>query len=418
MIDIKLLRDNPESIKKACASRQAKCDINKIIELDQAKRAKQVKADELRSEKNKATQQIPKLKGDAKEQLLARMKEVDKDADVVEKELKLLEDELTQMLYQVPNLPKEDVKVGQDEKDNEVIKEVGDKPKFNFKPKDYLAIAENLDLIDIKRAAKVAGTRFGYIKGDLALLGSALFQYGKEQLVENGFQLLFPPALIKDEIMKGLGYIEGIDEADKYHLDKDKQYLIATGEHALIPLHAEETLDDSDLPMKYFTYTPCFRREAGSYGKDTKGIFRVHQFDKLEMVALAREGESDQIHEAMLGISEKLISDLGIPYRVIKMVTGDLAFPSARTYDIECFIPSQGKYRETGSISTCTDFQARRLKIRYRDQGGIKFAHTLNGTAYAMGRTLIAIIENYQTKEGYIEVPQVLQKYCNFKIIK
>ncbi|MBU1148640.1 serine--tRNA ligase [Patescibacteria group bacterium] len=418
MIDLKLIKENPNLIKKACDDRGVKFDFTRTAKLIKEKSTILQKVEIARSEKNQASKQIPKLKGDDRNKLIAQMKKVDHDANKLEKRLKDIDQQLGELLLQLPNIPKDDVKVGDSEADNEVIKEVGQPKKFAFKPQDYLTLTKKLDLIDIKRAAKVAGSRFGYIKGDLALLGNALFQYGKDQLSQNGFDLIFPPLLIKDEIMRGLGYIEGIEEKDKYHFGDDGLYLVATGEHAMIPLHADEFLDNEKLPQTYFTYSPCFRREAGSYGKDTKGIFRVHQFDKMEMVAFTKAEESDEVHQFMLGIAEKLIKDLGLPYRVTKMVTGDLAFPSARSFDIECHFPVQNKYRETGSISTCTDFQARRLNIRYKDGGETKYVHTLNGTAYAMGRTLIAIVENYQTKEGQIEVPEVLQQYCNLKIIK
>lgn len=418
MIDIKLIREKPDQIKSACQNRGVKCDIDSIIKIDEERKKVQAQVEEFRATKNSASKQIPKLKGDQKKKLIAELKKIDQQSDKAEKKFKDLDNKLEDLMYKIPNLPRPDVKIGTDESANEVIKEEGKKPNFDFKPLDYLTLTEKKGLIDIKSGAQVAGTRFGYIKGQLAELGNALFQYGKDELLKNGFDLVFPPLMIRDEMMRGLGYIEGIDEKDKYHLDQDGLYLIATGEHAIVPMEAGQILDEKKLPQLYFTYTPCFRREAGSYGKDTKGIFRVHQFDKMEMVAYARAGESDQVHDFLLGISEKLIKDLKIPYRVTKMVTGDLSFPSARTYDIESWFPAQDKYRETGSISTCTDFQARRLNIRYKDKEGMHFAHILNGTAYAMGRTLIAIIENYQTKEGHLEVPRVLQKYCNFKIIK
>jgi seryl-tRNA synthetase len=340
-------------------------------------------------------------------------------------------------------MPASDVKEGKDESENEIIKVYGKLPKFDFKPKDYLEIGENLDIIDVKRAAKVSGSRFGFIKNEAALLEFALVQFvfdflvdeknikdiikerklsidSKTSLASKLFIPIVPPVMIKDENMRAMGYLEHGGEGETYHFEKDKLYLVGTSEQSVGPMHKDEILKEAELPKRYIAFSPCFRREAGSYGKDVRGILRVHQFDKLEMFSFCRPEESDQEHELFLGIEETLVQALKIPYRVVKMCTGDLGNPKARLYDLECWMPGQKEYRETHSTASCTDFQARRLNIKYKDKkSNTKFVHTLNGTAFAIGRILIAIIENYQTKEGSMKVPEVLKKYtCGLSEIK
>ena len=428
MLDIKFIRENKKLVEGAVFSKGIKVNLDKLFKIDDKRRQYIQEIDRLRQVHKKISkdQSIYKHfnKGKAKEITKSSLirqggiKEKRK-IKIFEKKLSIVNDEFKDLMYTLPNLPRKDVKVGKDETENEVITEFGEKPVFSFKPKDYLEITEKLDLIDVKRAAKVTGSRFGYIKGDLVLLQFAIIQYALESLNNSGFRPILPPGMINDESAQGLGYLEAGGEQDKYHFVKDKMYFIGTAEHSIIPMHRDEVLFYNDLPKRYFGYSTNYRREAGAYGKDTKGILRVHQFDKVEMISFCRPDESDKEHEFLLGQAEKLVQRLKIPYRVVKMCTGDLAFPSARTYDIECWLPGQNEYRETHSISTCTDFQARRLNIKFRDKTNkSEFVHTLNGTAFALGRILIAIIENYQTKEGTILVPEILQKYTKFKEIK
>jgi len=321
-------------------------------------------------------------------------------------------------MLQIPNLPLDDVPFGKDERENVVSKEWGEKTKFDFKPKNYLEIAENLDLIDLKRAAKTSGTRFSFLKREAALLEFALVNLAFENLIPEGFVPVIPPFMIKPEPFRGMGYLErGAEEV--YYLPKDDLYLIGTAEQIIGPMHMDEVLDEKELPKRYVGFSSCFRREAGSYGKDTKGIFRVHQFDKVEMFSFCRPEKSKEEHLLFLKMEEKLMQALEIPYRVVQMCTGDLGDPAAAKYDLEAWLPSEDRYRETHSTSNCTDFQSRRLNIRYKGKDGkLDFVHTVNGTAFAIGRTLIAIIENYQQKDGSVVVPEVLQKYCGFKEIK
>jgi len=287
------------------------------------------------------------------------------------------------------------------------------KTEFDFPPQSYIDIGQKLNLIDTERAAKIAGSRFGFIKNDAALLEFALAKLVFDTVLKEGFIPVIPPVMIRREMARGTGYFEQTDEKEAYYIPDDDLFLVGTSEQSLISMHANETFEADQLPKMYLGFSTCFRREAGSYGKDTKGILRVHQFDKLEMVIFSKPDDSPKYHELLLSLEEKLMKSLKIPYRVLSICTGDLGRPAAAKYDIEAWIPSENKYRETHSTSNCTDFQARRLNIRWRAKDGLHFVHTLNGTALAIGRTLIAIIENYQQKDGSILIPEVLQPYMS-----
>ncbi|XOB46521.1 MAG: serine--tRNA ligase [Candidatus Nealsonbacteria bacterium] len=404
MLDIKFIRQNPDKVKEGCRKKQVKIDINTLLELDRKRRNYLKDIESLRSEKKKlARAEIKKAK------------ELKKQIKEIEPELKKIETEFNDLMLQVPNLPQEGVPEGKDESDNVVLRELGEKPKFNFAFKDYLEISRKLNLIDIKRAAKVSGTRFGYLKNEAVLLEFALVNFAFEELKKENFIPVIPPVIVKPEIMQGMGYMERGRE-EMYFIERDNLYLIGTAEQIIGPMHSREIFKEKELPRRYVGFSSCFRREAGSYGKDTRGILRVHQFDKIEMFTFCRPEESKKEHQLLLSLEEKFMENLKIPYRVVQMCTGDLGDPAAAKYDIESWIPSENRYRETHSTSNCTDFQARRLNIRYKDKAArLNFVHTLNGTAFAIGRTLIAIIENYQQKDGSIKVPQVLQKYTNFK---
>ena len=422
MLDIKFIRNNPDLVKKGCQKKGVEVDIDGLLEIDK-KRLETLQAlEEIRAQKNKANKEIQKAKDEKeKNKIILKMQELDKNNDRLEKTLKTLNVEFNNLMLQIPNLPLDDVPIGKDESENVVLREVGvvsPRPKFDFKPRDYLEIADNLDLIDTERAAKVSGTRFGILKREAVLLKFALRNFTSEILIKEGFIPIDPAVMIKPEMMQGMGYVErGREEI--YYLKNDNLCLIGTAEQAIGPIHANEIFEEKDLPKRYFAFTPCFRREAGSYGKDTRGIFRVHQFDKIEMFSFCRPEDSKKEHQFFLETEEKLMQALKIPYRVVQMCTGDLGDPAAAKYDIEAWFSSQNRYRETHSTSNCTDFQARRLNIRYkRKDGKLDFVHTVNGTAFAIGRAIIAILENYQQKDGSILVPEVLQKFLPFKIIK
>jgi len=407
MLDIKFIRQNPEKVKKGCRKKQVKVDITRVLTIDQEKRKYQKTLEELRAKQRRLSFETPLP--------LKKLTGIKKEIKKIEPRVKEKEQELKNLLLQIPNLPFDNVPEGKDEKENVVIKEWGVKPKFDFKPKDYLELAEKLDLIDVKRAAKISGTRFGILKKEAVFLKFALRNFASEILIKEGFIPIDPPVMIRPEIMQAMGYVErGRDEI--YYLKDDNLCLIGTAEQALGPIHADEILEEKQLPKRYIAFTPCFRREAGSYGKDTKGIFRVHQFDKIEMFSFSHPQKSQKEHQFLLSCEEKLMQALKIPYRMVQICTGDLGDPAAAKYDIEAWLPGQGCYRETHSTSNCTDFQARRLNIRYKEKSGkLSFVYTLNGTAFAIGRILIAIFENYQQKDGSIKIPEVLQKYLGRK---
>lgn len=419
MLDIKFIRQNPDKVKEGCKKKQIEVDIDRLLEIDGKKREAQRALEDMLAQKNKASLEIAKAKEKKdKEKIILRMRELDTNSDRLNKNLKELEGEFNSLISQIPNVPFEEVPAGKDDRDNVVLREVGEKPKFDFRPRDYLEIGRNFDLIDTERAAKTSGSRFGFLKREAAFIEFALINFAFRHLTKNGFVPVIPPVMLKPEMARGTGYFEATAVDEAYCLAKDNLFLIGTSEQSLVAMHADEILSEKDLPKRYMGFSTCFRREAGAYGKDTKGILRVHQFDKVEMFTLSKPEESKKEHRFFLEQEESLMQALKIPYRVINICTGDLGFPAAAKYDIEAWLPSENKYRETHSTSDCTDFQARRLNIRYRDKSGkLNFVHTVNGTAFAIGRILIAIIENYQQKDGSVLVPEVLQEYLSFKQI-
>ncbi len=414
MIDTKLIRENPELVQKGAKNKGVDIDIQKVLQLDKEYREVQARVQDLREERNKFNSQI---KGKPSDEQIEKGKEIKKKLEKEEDELGGLEKELKTLLLQIPNPPKQDVKVGKDESENEVLRTYKEPTKFTFSPKDHLELGESLDIIDVVRASKVSGSRFYYLKNEGALLEFALQQFAFETLIKEGFIPVIPPVLIKKDIMKGLGYMEHGGEEDMFVFEKDQLVLVGTSEQSIVPMHKDEIFNEKDLPRRYVGFSTCFRREAGTYGKDTKGILRSHQFDKVEMVSYVKQGEDDKEHEYLLSIEEKFLQVLDLPYQVVKMCTGDLGFPAARKYDIEVWIPSQNKYRELTSTSTTTDFQARRLNIKYRDKGQVHFVNILNGTAFST-RPIIAILENYQQEDGSVVVPEVLRKYTGFEKIE
>jgi len=405
MLDIKFIRENPDKVKDGCQKKQVKCDIDYLLELDKKRRQMLQEIEGFKSEQNKFSQQA------VDDEQRKKAKEIKDKIKKLEPELDKTEREFIGLMKKIPNLPLDDVPEGKNEKENKVLRKEGKKPKLNFSPKDYLVVAEKLDIIDIERAAKVSGTRFGYLKGGAALLEFALIQLAFEILTKKGFIPVIPPVMLKEKPMAGMGYLDqGADEV--YHLEKDNLYLVGTSEQSIGVMHMDEILKEKDLPKRYVGFSTCFRREAGAYGKDTKGILRVHQFDKAEMFSFCLPEKSKEEHQFLLSMQEKLMKLIEVPYQVVHLCTGDTAAPSVSTYDIEAWMPGQNQYRETHSTSNCTDFQARRLNIRYKSKDGVKFVHTLNGTAFAQ-RSILAIIENYQQKDGSIEIPKVLRKYMN-----
>ncbi|MFA6190097.1 MAG: serine--tRNA ligase [Candidatus Staskawiczbacteria bacterium] len=414
MLDLNFIRENSEIVKKACKDKNINVDVDRVLALDKGKRELLTEIETLKAEQNKISRG-----GAENKEIFVQAKEIKSKIKEIEPELEKIDAELKILLLQLPNIPFEDVPIGKDDSENVVLRHVGHKPIWVFaKPKDYMELGESLDLIDTERASKIAGSRFGYLKNELPLLQFALISLVMDIVTKQGFVPIIPPVLLKEEMARGTGYFEATDEKEAYYLAEDKMYLAGTSEQSLVSMHTNEILEEKYLPLRYIGYSTCFRREAGSYGKDTKGILRVHQFDKLEMVVFSKPEDSKKEHELILSIEEKLMKLLGLPYQLINICTGDLGRPAAKKYDIETWLPSEKQYRETHSCSNCTDFQARRLNIRYRDKAGkINFVHTLNGTAFAIGRILIMIMENYQQKDGSIKVPKILQKYCKIKKI-
>ncbi len=403
MLDIKYIRENPDKVKDGCRKKNVDYDIDLLLKLDKEYRKLLQEIEGLKAEQNKLGKE---QQAEAKE-LKNRIKEI-------EPELKKLWLEYNSLMKQVPNMPLENVPIGKNESANKILREEGKKTKFSFGPKDYLDIAENLDIIDVKRAARASGTRFGYIKGGAALLEFALIQLASNVLSKEGFTPVIPPVMLTGDAMSAMGFLDKKSDTEEvYFLEKDDLYLIGTSEQSIGAMHMDEVFQEKELPKRYFGFSTCFRREAGAYGKDTRGILRVHQFDKIEMFSFCKPENSLEEHKLILSIQEKLMKKLKLSYQVVHLSTGDSSASSASTYDIETWMPGQNQYRETHSTSNCTDFQARRLNTRYKDKDEMKFVHTLNGTAFAIGRMLIAIIENYQQKDGSIEIPKVLREYMN-----
>ncbi len=407
MLDINFIRQNPEKVKKACQNKGVKVNIDRLLQLDKQKRELIQQSESLRAEQKRLGKDN-----------LGKAKEIKENFKSLSERLLNVEKEFNQIILKIPNIPLDDVPLGKDESENKVVKQVGKIPKFSFPICDYMAIGKKFDLIDTERAAKASGTRFAYLKNELVFLEFALINFTFDFLVKKGFRPLLPPVMIKPEMAEAMGYLEQADEQEAYFLPKDNLYLIGTSEQSVGAMKAGEVFEEKDLPRRYLAFSTCFRREAGSYGKDTKGILRVHQFDKIEMFSFCKPEDSKKEHQFFLSLEEELMKKLKIPYQVVQMCTADLGRPAAAKYDIETWLPSQNKYRETHSSSNCTDFQARRLNIRYRDKSNkFNFVHTLNGTAFAIGRIIIAILENYQRKDGKVEIPKVLRKYLAFKVI-
>ena len=414
MLDPKLIKENPEIIKSMLKSRAVEFDLDGLIESDQKRREFIIKTDDLRKKKNQVAMTISEKKkaGEDASSILAEMKNISNELTKLESEQEDIEKKYLKLASTVPNLIDESVPIGPDESANKEIKKWGDIPKFDFKIKDHIDISEDLDLVDLERAAKVAGARFYYLKNDLVRLNQALIHFGLDFLAEKGYSLVQPPYMINRESMEGAVIAEDFEEVI-YKVQEEDLYMIGTSEHAMAAMHSKEIIEGKNIPMKYAGVSPCFRKEAGAHGRDQKGIFRVHQFDKIEQFIFSKPEDSWKEHEKMLAIAEEFYQKLGIPYRVMLLSTGDIGKISAKTYDIEAWMAGQNAYREIVSCSNCLEYQARRLKIRFRDKTNedTQYIHTLNSTLIATTRVLVAIMENFQTKEGHIRIPQVLQSY-------
>lgn len=416
MIDIKFIIENPGLIKRGAQKKHVHVDVDKIVKLYEEKKKKLLKLESLRARQNEVSREIPKTK--EKEKLLKETGKIKEEIKELEPAIEKFEKEIEELALFIPNPPLDSVPEGKDENSNQVIKTHGEKPKYDFKPKDHIELGKTLNIIDIERGARTSGTRFYYLKNEAVLLEFALIQHIIHKLVSKGFSPIIPPVLVKEEAMFATGFfpadrneIYTVNPSTKDNPEGDDLFLVGTSEVPLNMLHAGEILEEKNLPLRYCGFSTCFRREAGSYGKDTSGIIRVHQFDKVEMFSFCHPDKSEEEHELMRGIEEEIMQELGFHYQVVNICGGDLGAPAAKKYDIEVWIPTQEKFRELTSCSNCTDFQARRSRIRYKTEKGNEYVHTLNGTAIAIGRTLVAIIENYQNNDGTVNIPEILQPY-------
>ncbi|MCK5126243.1 MAG: serine--tRNA ligase [candidate division Zixibacteria bacterium] len=414
MLDIKIIRENPDLVKQACINKNDKADIDKILELDNQRRKLLTETESLKAEQNKASGEIAKVKkagGDASEAITA-MKKVSTRVGEMNNQIREVDEQLKAAMLRVPNVPDEDVPVGPDEEHNVVVSEWGSKPEFSFKSVPHWELGEKLDILDMARGANVSGSGFFFLKGNGARLERALISFMIDfHTQEYNYTEIAPPFVCRSVSMTGTGQLPKLEE-DMYKLENEDLYLIPTGEVPVTNLHRGEILTETDLPKYYCCLSACFRREAGAAGKDTRGILRVHQFNKVEMVKIVKPEDSDKEHETLLKQAEKLLQLLNIPYRVSKLATGDLSFAAAKCFDIEIWSAGVKKYLEISSVSNFRDFQARRMNCRYRDENKkVRFVHTLNGSGLALPRLIIALMENYQTENGEIEIPEVLRPY-------
>ena len=419
MLDMKMIRENPENIRKMLKDRDVQFDLDLLLELDKKRREMIISTDELRKEKNEMSVKISEAKktGSEATPIIQEMQVVSKELakmEEVQHETKL---EYSKLALTIPNVLHESVPRG-DNSANKEIREWGTIPQFDFEVKDHIDISESLNLLELERAAKTAGARFYYLKDDLVKLNQSLIQFGLDFLSEKGYTLSQPPYMINRKAMEGAVILDDFEDVI-YKIEDQDLYLIGTSEHAMVSMYADEILDGNSLPSRYAAISPCFRKEAGAHGKDQKGIFRVHQFEKIEQIVFSKPEDSWKEHEKMIGITEEFFQKLEIPHRVVLLSSGDMGKISAKTYDLEVWMAGQNAYREVVSCSNCLDYQSRRLKIRFRDKTNeeTQYAHTLNSTLVATERTMVAIIENFQTKDGHVNIPNVLQKYMGKKII-
>ena len=418
MIDINLLRDNPDTVREALINRQKNSSVvDEIIQLDSSRRELLSNVEKLRAEQNALSRQFT---GKPTEEQLKQAGSIKEKVKALETELKETEDKQNLILEEIPNIPASDVPVGKDDSENPVYKTVGEPTKFDFQPLDHADLGEKLDILDVKKAAQVSGSRFGYFKGQGAVLEMAVMFYAFQKLIKKGFIGMIPPAMVKSSSEWKCGYASNKNLFNAYYsAPEDDLVFISSSEHAVVPYHMDEILDANNLPLKYVNFSPCFRREAGTYGKDMKGMLRVHFFNKVEMniFTLPDYKISDDMCLEMLANEEEIMQDFGIPYQIVKNCTGDLPQPNRRMYDINSWFPGQNAYRETQSCSNCGDYQARRLNTKVKINSKNEFVHILNATMIT-DRAVLAILENHQQADGSVIIPECLRPYTNFDVIK
>ncbi len=413
MLDPKLLKEKPQIIRDMLKARDVDFDLDQLIESDKERHRLIISTDELRKRKNQMGLEISQKKkaGQDAASILSEMKNVSSQLAKLESEQAEIEGTYSKLAFAIPNMIDKSVPVGA-ESANREIRRWGKVPEFDFKISDHIDISEKLGLVDLERAAKVAGARFYYLRNDLVRLNQSLIHYGLDFLAKKEYQLVQPPYMINRESMEGAVIADDFEEVI-YKIEDEDLYMIGTSEHAMAAMRAKEILEGGDLPLRYAGVSPCFRKEAGAHGRDQKGIFRVHQFDKIEQFVFSRPEESQKEHERMLAVAEEFYQSLEIPHRVMLLSSGDMGKVSAKTYDIEAWMAGQNAYREIVSCSNCLDYQARRLKIRFRDKTNedTQYVHTLNSTLIATTRVMVSIMENFQTGDGHIRIPKVLQSY-------
>jgi seryl-tRNA synthetase len=415
MLDINFIRNNPDKVKQAIALKHENAaSIDQLLEVDTQRRSMIHACEQLKSKRNEKSKEVSDLKkkGQDASKIIEETKKIGDDIKSIEEKLKELDSQITNLMLRIPNIPAADVPIGKDEKDNVVVKSWGQRKTFDFTPLPHWELGSILNILDTERASKISGSGFILLKGLGAKLERALFSFMLDvHTREHGYTELFPPFLVTRTTMTGTGQLPKLEE-DMYRTAADDLFLVPTAEVPVTNIHRDEILSYKDLPICYTAYTPCFRREAGSYGKDTRGIIRVHQFNKVELVKLVRPETSYHELESLLGNAEKILQLLGLEYRVAKLSTGDMSFAAAKCYDIEVWAPGVNKFLEVSSCSNFEDFQARRINIRFRDEEGkLRFVHTLNGSGLALPRTVIALLETYQQKDGSIVIPDILQPY-------
>jgi len=414
MLDSRFVRENVQDVREALKKRGYEFPLQEFLAIDEKRMALLRETEELRNRRNVVSEEIGRKKrekADASAEL-EDMRVVSDRIKTLDDQLKAVEDETKGLLLTIPNIPHESVPIGKDETDNAEVRRWGEPGKFNFEPLNHWDIAEPLGIIDFERAAKITGARFALMRGAGARLERALMNFMLDTNTAKGYTEVFPPILVNRESMTGTGQLPKF-ESELFRIEDPEFYLIPTAEVPVTNIHRDEILKESDLPLYYTAYTPCFRREAGAHGRDTRGLIRQHQFNKVEMVKFVKPEDSIDELEKLTGNAEEILQKLGLPYRVVVLCTGDIGFSSAKTYDLEVWLPGQNKYREISSCSNFGDFQARRANIRFKREGkkGTEFVHTLNGSGLAIGRTLVAVLENYQQQDGSVIVPEVLRPY-------
>ncbi len=415
MLDIKRIRNNPEEVEELLKRRNSELNLKNVLELDKLRREKIVEAENMKAEQNKVSKQVPLLKKEGKDvtAILQEMKDLAEKVKVLDGDIKEIDLKIEEELLSIPNTPNPDITVGASDADNKEIRRWGEPRKFDFELKPHWDLGVDLNILDFERATKITGTRFSMFKGIGARLERSITAYMLDKhTIDHGFTEIAPPFMVNKESMYGTGQLPKFEE-DMFKLNQKDYYLIPTAEVPVTNIYRDEIIDESNLPIYMTAYTPCFRAEAGSAGRDTRGLIRNHQFDKVEMVMYSTPEDSYKQLELLTGFAEEILKGLKIPYRVVELCTGDIGFSSAKTYDIEVWMPSYNRYVEISSCSNFEDFQARRANIKYRpkDKGSLKLIHTLNGSGLAVGRTFAAILENYQNEDGSVTIPEVLKPY-------